>query len=74
VADSKGQLLLYLNGVYITVLSSLTIASSQNPAKLHTSTATCDLVPLDQSRGGDCHFDPDGDRLPLFAAVRCETR
>jgi EamA domain-containing membrane protein RarD len=37
VADSKGQLLLTLNGVYITVRSSLTIASSQNLAKLHTS-------------------------------------
>lgn len=30
VADSKGQLLLTLNGVYITVLSSVTIAFSQN--------------------------------------------
>jgi hypothetical protein len=29
VADSKGQLLLTLNGVYITVLSSIAIASSQ---------------------------------------------
>jgi hypothetical protein len=37
VADSKGQLLLTLNGVYITVLSSVTIASSQNLVKLHTS-------------------------------------
>src|SRR5262249_8462764 len=36
VADSKGQLLLALNGVYITVLSSVTIASSQNMVKLHT--------------------------------------
>jgi hypothetical protein len=31
--------------------------------------ATCDLVPLGRSRGGDGHFDPDGDRLPLFAAA-----
>jgi hypothetical protein len=30
-------LLLTLNGVYLTVLSSVTIASSQNLAKLHTS-------------------------------------
>jgi hypothetical protein len=37
VADSKGQLLLALNGVYITVLSSVTIASSQNMVKLRTS-------------------------------------
>jgi hypothetical protein len=37
VADSKGQLLLTLNGIYITVLSSATIASSQNLVKLHTS-------------------------------------
>jgi hypothetical protein len=37
VADSKGQLLLALNGIYITVLSSLTIASSQNLVRLHAS-------------------------------------
>jgi hypothetical protein len=37
VADSKGQLLLTLNGVYIAVLSSATIASSQNLVKLHSS-------------------------------------
>jgi hypothetical protein len=37
VADSKGQVLPTLTGVCITVLSSLTIASSQNLAKLHTS-------------------------------------
>ncbi len=33
VADSKGQLLLTLNGVYITVLSSIAIASSQDLLK-----------------------------------------
>jgi len=37
VADSKGQLLLALNGVYITVLSSVTIASSQQLVKIRTS-------------------------------------
>jgi hypothetical protein len=37
VADSKGQLLLALNGVYITVLSSVTIASSQKLVKLRIS-------------------------------------
>src|SRR5690242_15384038 len=37
VADSKGQLLLTLNGVYIAVLSSVTIASSQNLVKLRSS-------------------------------------
>ena len=37
VADSKGQLLLTLNGVYITVLSSVLIASSQNLLKRHAS-------------------------------------
>lgn len=37
VADSKGQLLLTLNGVYITVLSSVTIASSQKLVQLHAS-------------------------------------
>jgi hypothetical protein len=37
VADSKGQLLLALNGVYITVLSSVTIASSQQLVKIRAS-------------------------------------
>ncbi len=37
VADSKGQLLLTLNGIYITVLSSVVITSSQKLVKLHTS-------------------------------------
>ena len=37
MADSKGQLLLTLNGVYITVLSSVIIASSQDLAKRRAS-------------------------------------
>ena len=37
VADSKGQLLLALNGVYITALSSVTTASSQRLVQIHAS-------------------------------------
>lgn len=37
VADSKGQLLLTLNGVYITVLSSIAIASTQGIFKPRVS-------------------------------------
>ena len=37
VADSKGQLLLTLNGIYVTVLSSVVIAYSQHLVTRHAS-------------------------------------
>ena len=46
VADSKGQLLLTLNGVYITALSSVTIASSQKLVQIHASLPLATLVLL----------------------------
>ncbi len=46
VADSKGQLLLALNGAYITVLSSVTIASSQKLVPLHASLPLATLLLL----------------------------